>query len=98
METAYCILVIPLLAEHGAYPDVDRILVVDVDPEVQIERLMSRDKLDSQQAEQALASQASREQRLAIADDVLLNSTSPEQARLEVAKLHKTYIQLAKNQ
>jgi dephospho-CoA kinase len=95
VETAYCILVIPLLAEHGAYPNVDRILVVDVDPEVQIERLMSRDNSDRHQAEKALASQASRAQRLAIADDVLPNSASPEQARLEVARLHEKYTNLA---
>lgn len=95
VKTSYCILVIPLLAEHGAYPNVDRVLVVDVDPEVQIERLMSRDNSDRQQAEKALAAQAGREQRLAIADDVLLNSASPEQARLEVARLHEIYTQLA---
>lgn len=95
VKTSYCILVIPLLAEHGAYPNVDRVLVVDVDPEVQIERLMSRDNSDRQQAEKALAAQAGREQRLAIADDVLLNSASPEQARLEVARLHGIYTQLA---
>ena len=95
VKTSYCILVIPLLAEHGAYPNVDRVLVVDVDPEVQIERLMSRDNSDRQQAEKALAAQAGREQRLAIADDVLLNSASREQARLEVARLHEIYTQLA---
>ena len=91
----YCILVIPLLAERGAYPDVDRVLVVDVDPETQIIRLMARDNSSRAQAEQALTSQASRDQRLAIADDVLDNSGSPEDARHEVAQLHWKYIQLA---
>lgn len=91
----YCILVIPLLAEHGSYPDVDRVLVVDVEPATQIARLMARDGSSGQQAEKALAAQASREQRLAIADDVIDNSGSTEDARLEVARLHQKYIRLA---
>ena len=57
---AYCILVIPLLTEKGNYPGVDRILVVDVSTEVQIGRLMKRDHSSHEQAQQALASQASR--------------------------------------
>ena len=92
---AYCILVIPLLAEKGTYPNVDRVLVVDVEPETQISRLMARDNSTRKQAEQALAAQASREQRLKIADDILDNSGSPEQARLAVAKLHQKYSKLA---
>jgi len=91
----YCMLVIPLLAERGAYPDVDRVLVVDVSPETQVARLMSRDNSSHQQAENALASQASREQRLAIADDIIENSGSPQLTRLEVARLHQKYLQLA---
>jgi len=95
VTSAYCILVIPLLAEKGTYPYVDRVLVVDVDPETQISRLMTRDNSSRNQAEQALASQASREQRLRIADDVLDNSGSPEQASQVVAQLHQKYLKLA---
>ena len=94
----YCILVVPLLAEQGAYPNVDRVLVVDVKPEVQVRRLMARDNSSHKQAEQALASQIGREQRLKIADDILDNSGSPEQARREVARLNLEYLQLAKSQ
>ena len=97
VTSTYCILVIPLLAEKGSYPNVDRVLVVDVEPEIQIKRLMARDNNSRIQAEQALSAQASREQRLSIADDVLDNSGSPEQARQEVARLNLKYIQLAKN-
>jgi len=92
---AYCVLVVPLLVESSAYPNVNRVLVVDVEPETQIRRLMARDHCTRDQAEQALASQASRKQRLSIADDVLENSGSPRQALHEVAKLHKKYLQLA---
>lgn len=92
---AYCILVIPLLAETEAYPFIDRVLVVDVKPEIQISRLMVRDNCSRNQAKQALASQTSRDQRLRIADDILENSGSLLQARLEVTELHKKYRQLA---
>jgi len=94
---AYCILVIPLLVERGAYPNVNRILVVDVEPETQIDRLMARDNSSRQQAEQALASQAGRGQRLKIADDVLDNSGSLEQATNKVAQLNLKYLRLAKS-
>jgi len=94
--SVYCILVIPLLAERGAYPNVDRVLVVDVKPETQIKRLMARDNSSREQAEQALSSQADRQQRLRIADDVLDNSGPPEQARSEVARLHLKYLRFAK--
>ena len=92
----YCILVIPLLAERGAYPNVDRILVVDVDTETQISRLMARDNNSRKQAEQALAAQVSRKHRLSIADDVLKNTGSLQQARHKVAQLNQKYLQLAK--
>jgi len=95
VTSAYCILVIPLLADRGAYPDVDRVLVVDVAPEVQIKRLMARDDCDREQAGMVLAAQASREQRLQIADDVLDNSGLPGLARQEVARLHRNYLELS---
>lgn len=92
---AYCILVIPLLAERGAYPNIDRVLVVDVDAETQIKRLMARDDSDREQAERALASQASRNQRLQIADDVLDNTGSLQQTHDQVTRLHAKYLRLA---
>lgn len=91
----YCVLVIPLLVEKGAYPNVDRVLVVDTSNEVQIKRLMQRDNCSLEQAQLALKSQASREQRLKIADDVLDNSGAPGQVREKVTDLHKKYLQLA---
>ncbi len=95
VESDYCILVIPLLAERGTYPNVDRVLVVDVEIETQISRLITRDNSSRNQAEQALAAQASRKQRLSIADDVLENSGSPAQARHKVRALHRNYTTLA---
>lgn len=91
----YCIIVIPLLTESGGYQNLDRVLLVDVDPDVQIARLMSRDGSSVEQANRALASQASREDRLANANDVLDNSSSPQVAYDKVAQLHQRYLQLA---
>ena len=97
IKSDYCILVIPLLAERGTYPNVDRVLVVDVETEKQINRLMARDNSSRNQAEQALATQASRKKRLSIADDVLENSGSLQQARHKVAQLHLKYLQLSQD-
>ncbi|MFA1263114.1 dephospho-CoA kinase [Xanthomonas axonopodis pv. fascicularis] len=76
-EGPYAIVAIPLLAEAGgrkAYPWLDRILVVDVPIEVQRARLVQRDNATSTLAIQMISAQASREQRLALADDVLINN------------------------
>jgi dephospho-CoA kinase len=96
LNADYCILVIPLLAERQTYPNIDRVLVVDVDTDTQISRLMARDNSSRKQAEQVLAAQASRKQRIGIADDILENSGSPQQARHLVKKLHLKYLHLAK--
>ena len=95
VSSAYCILVIPLLVEHGGYPNISRILVVDTEPENQIVRLMARDNTSREQAEQALDAQTPRENRLQLADDVLDNSGSQNTLFQAVAKLHKKYTGLA---
>lgn len=89
----YGLLAIPLLVESGdAYRWVDRVLVVDVPAEVQIERLMHRDGIDRALAESMLAAQASREQRLRVADDVH-DATGPlETLAGRVATLHANYL------
>lgn len=94
----YAIAAIPLLAEGGgraAYPWLDRILVVDVPVEVQIERLLQRDGIDRALAERMVAAQASREARLAIADDVLVNTGPLAALVTEVAALDARYRHLA---
>lgn len=95
VKSVYCILVIPLWVENGTYPHIDRVLVVDVNPATQLDRLMSRDGSSRVEAHQALASQASRAERLGIADDVLENSGSPIATRQHVAQLHQKYLHLA---
>ena len=92
----YCMLGIPLLAEHiGHYHWTDRVLVVDVDEATQIRRLMARDDIDEALARRILANQATREQRLAVADDVIDNSGDASSLDARVAALHTQYLALA---
>ena len=95
---SYVIVAIPLLAEtHGA-DRFDRVLVVDCDPELQIARLQARDGTTRAQAAQMLAAQASREQRLAVADDVIRNDGDLASLRDQVEKLHRSYTMAASAQ
>lgn len=95
LSAPYAILVVPLLVESGLFADADRVLVVDVPEAVQIERLMARDRMNRAQAESALAAQASREARLARADDVIANTGSLAELHDEVDRLDARYRELA---
>ena len=88
----YAILVVPLLVESGLFEDADRVLVVDVPERVQIERLMQRDGVTEASARHALQAQASREQRLGKADDVLENTGTLTQLQASVSELHRQYL------
>lgn len=91
----YVMLVIPLFVESGDYAWVDRVLVVDVPRETQIDRLIARDGISREQAEAMLDAQATREQRLAAADDVIDNRADPDSLKAAVELLHRRYLQLA---
>ncbi len=95
LNAPYCLLVIPLLAETGMTDLVDRVLVVDVSEAEQIRRVMARDRLDETQARRILAAQASRSQRLALADEVLENSGDFADLAQRVADLHQHYLRTA---
>lgn len=88
-DVPYAVLVVPLLVETGLFKDVERVIVVDAPEQVQIDRLMARDGLGAEQAKRALAAQATRTQRLAIADDVLDNSGSLEDLLRQTEALHR---------
>lgn len=87
----YQVLVIPLLVEGGRIDLVDRVLVVDCPVEVQLERLRARDGETPESAAKILAAQASRDERLAAADDVIVNAGSPEELAAQVAALDFEY-------
>ena len=92
----YCLLAIPLYAESAqAYAWVDRVLVVDVPRAVQLARLMQRDGMTAEFAQRTLAAQATRAQRLALADDVIDNSCNLDDLPHIVARLHRLYTALA---
>ncbi|MBS3744895.1 MAG: dephospho-CoA kinase [Wenzhouxiangellaceae bacterium] len=95
LDVPYAILVVPLLVESGLFEDADRVLVVDVPEEVQIERLMKRDGSTREQAEAMLAAQASRERRLAQADDVIENTGTLESLYSAIRALDEKYRELA---
>jgi len=97
-ETAvgpYVVMAIPLLVESGSRRRVDRILVVDVDEAVQLQRVQARDGGSLDHARAILASQVSRAARLAAADDVILNGGTVTELRQAVDRLHAKYLRLA---
>ena len=92
----YLIFVVPLLVESGRWKDrVDRVLVVDCSEQLQIERVTRRNNIAASQVQAIMATQVSRAQRLAAANDVVVNETSLEALRAEVEQLHQRYIGLA---
>jgi len=91
----YCVLDVPILLESGMDTLVDRILVVDAPAELQVRRLVARDGIGEALARRMLAAQASREQRLARADDVILNAGPPRVVTEAVQRLHALYLELA---
>jgi len=89
---SYQLIVVPLLTESPLQSYVDRILVVDCDENVQIERLLARNTDSEKQARRILAAQASRADRLAIADDVIRNDGNIADMRRQVEALHEDYL------
>jgi dephospho-CoA kinase len=93
----YQIHVIPLLVETGRAEAYDRVLVVDCPVAAQIERLVARDGTSRERAEEILAAQASREERLNAAHDVIENTGTLEDLERFVQTLHRNYALLAQN-
>jgi len=94
LDAPYCILSIPLLLETHSNHRVDRILVIDCSTELQHQRVKQRDNLGTEQIEQIIASQISREQRLKQADDIIDNSKSVTELAEQVKNLHNLYLSL----
>jgi len=93
----YHIIVVPLLVGSPLLQFVERVLVVDCDEEIQIQRLLTRDAETAEQAHKMLAAQASREARLAIADDVISNDQDLEKTMRQVVRLDRKYHDLARH-
>jgi len=93
--SAYVLLVAPLLIENGLTSFIDQLLVVDIQPETQIERTSHRDKVNQQQVAAIIATQCTREQRLALADQIINNDQPPAVLPEKVQQLHQIYLALA---
>ncbi|MBB5881284.1 dephospho-CoA kinase [Xanthomonas arboricola] len=94
-NSPYAVVAIPLLAEAGgrtAYPWLDRILVVDAPVAMQHARLMQRDGITPDLADQMIAAQTSRAQRLTIADDVVVNQSQTAYLTQAALELHIRYL------
>jgi dephospho-CoA kinase len=97
-KAPYLIFVVPLLIESGNWASLlDYLVVVDCPGETQIERVMHRNKLPRNEVESILKAQASRQERLAIADVVIENQDSLENLKTEVLKLHEKILQIQKD-
>ena len=94
----YLIIVVPLLVDSPLRSGMDRILVVDCCEEVQFARLLDRDAESSDQAQRMIDAQASRQERLSIADDVIQNDGDLQDTRQQVELLHSSYRTLAQEQ
>lgn len=95
-KAPYVMLVVPLLVESGTYRErVDRVLVVDCSEQTQVDRVVARNGLTPAAARAIMAAQATREQRLAVADDLIDNSGDLDSLRRQVAALDREYRRLA---
>ena len=95
---AYVIHVVPLLVESRDYRQrISRVLVVDCPEDLQVERVRQRSGLADEEIRRILRSQASREARLAAADDIIDNSGSLDALHKQVRDLHASYLELARS-
>jgi dephospho-CoA kinase len=93
--SAYVILVSPLLIESGQYNLCQRILVIDVEHETQLQRTILRDNNDRQQVEAIIAAQIPRDKRLQHAHDIINNEVDISELPAIVAALHQQYCELS---
>ena len=91
-KSPYAILESPLLLETEQHKLVDRVLVIDVNPEIQVDRSVRRDGSDEQLIRSIIASQIDRAERIQHADDLVSNEESLEQLRENIEALHSKYL------
>ena len=94
-KSDYCLLSVPLLVENKLNEQVDRVVIVDVDEPTQLQRTLLRDKTNEKQIRTIMSAQATRQQRLEVADDVIDNNGGTDALFKQVFQLHQYYLQLA---
>jgi dephospho-CoA kinase len=97
LQAPYCIIVIPLLIEANQRDLVDRVLVIDCDEELQLQRIAGRSQLTEDEIREIVSAQLSRTERLRHADDVILNNTDLGELRANVEARHQRYLTLARS-
>lgn len=95
-QSPYSIIMVPLIFETNSMNNYNRILVIDCDPIVQLERAMLRDKNSKIQIQKIIDSQCSREERISIANDVIPNNDSLENLKIRSIAMHKFYLGISK--
>ncbi|URJ30213.1 dephospho-CoA kinase [Blochmannia endosymbiont of Camponotus sp.] len=93
----YVLWVVPLLIENNLQKFADRILVVDVRADIQLNRIINRDKISQQYAKNILFSQVSRQRRLKFADDIIENNNNSDKISADISILHEYYMNIKKN-
>tara|TARA_Y100001935_G_scaffold185846_1_gene154352 strand:+ start:539 stop:1132 length:594 start_codon:yes stop_codon:yes gene_type:complete len=95
-QSLYSIIEVPLIFETNSMSSYDRVLVIDCEPNLQLERAILRDKSSSETIQNIIKSQCSREERLSIANDVISNNDSLENLQKRSLAMHLYYIGLCK--
>ena len=93
-KSPYTIIMVPLIYETNSKDNYNRILVIDCDEDIQISRAVSRDGASEEDIKKIINSQATKKERLSIADDVISNNSSIEKLSDKVLHLHKNYLEL----
>lgn len=91
-QSPYSIIMVPLIYETRTMDFYEKIIVIDCDLDTQLERAAIRDDQKREEILAIIESQASRDERNSIADDIILNNSSIENLRAQVEALHKKYI------
>ena len=94
-KSPYSIVMVPLIFETNSMSNYNRILVIDCDPKIQLERAMLRDNNSKAQIQKIIDSQCSREERLSIANDIIPNNDSLENLKIRSIAMHKFYLGLS---
>ncbi len=98
LKTPYCILEIPLLLETRQTDLVDRVLVIDVLPNIQYKRVQARSGLSKKEIDAIIATQIDRSSRIKAADDIIVNDKSRAELNNKVQQLHQMYLSLAEKE
>jgi dephospho-CoA kinase len=95
IEAPYVIVIIPLLVESKKTNFIDRILLIDADESLQIQRASERDDITHDEALSIIKTQSSRTEKIAYADDIIINNGNLEDLKQKVLSLHKFYLSIS---